>query len=51
MEIRVWKYINDTQKQLIDLITSENKDFIKEMYKLMVEMYDFWNYEIEKIGF
>ena len=51
MQIRVWKYLDNDSKRLIDLIDSDNLDFIKECYILLKELYDNWNYEVEKVGF
>ena len=51
MQIRVWKYLDNNSKQLVDLITSENLDYMKEILKELKELYNYWNYEVEKRGF
>ena len=51
MQIRVWKYLDNNSKQLIDLITSENIDYMKEMFNELKDLYNYWNYEVEKRGF
>lgn len=50
-QIRVWKYLDDNTKELKDLVVNDNIDFMKLYYKELKELYDFWNYEIEKVGF
>lgn len=50
-EIRVWKYLNDSNKQLIDMYKSKNLVFMYELLKEYKKLYSFWNYEIEKINF
>lgn len=50
-QIRVWKYLDDNTKELKDLVVNDNIDFMKSYYKEVKELYDFWNYEIEKVGF
>ena len=51
MQIRVWKYLDNGSKQLVDLVDNDSITFMRVMYKELKEMYDFWNYEIEKRGF
>ena len=50
-ELRIWKYINNSSKQLIDTYKSNNLIFMYELLKQYKELYNFWNYEIEKINF
>lgn len=52
VQVRVWKYLDDTgiQKQLIDMVESENIDFIKEIVSLYNDIYDNWNFQIEIKG-
>lgn len=50
-ELKVWKYINENSKQLVDMYKSHNLLFMYDLLKEYKELYDFWNYEIEKINF
>lgn len=49
--IRIWKWLDDTHKRLMETYTSDNLDFMQECYELDLELYNFWNYEVEKVGF
>lgn len=51
MQIRVWKYLNNGSKQLVDLIDNDNITFMRVIYKELKEMYNYYNYEVEKKGF
>lgn len=50
-EIRVWKYLSNDSKQLIEMYTSKNLIFMYELLKEYKKSYSFWNYDIEKINF
>ena len=50
-ELRVWKYLDSNKKQLIDIYKSQNLSFMYELLEQYQELYNFWNYNIEKINF
>lgn len=50
-QLRVWKYLNNNNKQLKDIIKSDDLDFIKLVYIEFKNLYNYYNYAIEKIGF
>lgn len=50
-ELRVWKLLDDSKKQLIDMYQSHNLQFMCELLGEYKDLYSFWNYEIEKVNF
>ena len=50
-QLRVWKYLDNNNKQLKDIIENDDLKFMKLIYKEFKKMYYYYNYEIEKIGF
>lgn len=50
-ELRVWKYLTNDSKQLVDMYKSHNLEFMYELLEEYRELYSFWNYEIEKVNF
>lgn len=49
--IIVWKWLDNTKKQLVDMYQSHNLQFMYDLLEEYQGLYNFWNYEIEKVNF